>query len=338
MSVHNWAADGLYAGARGEDGVVRPRGIEWTAAERYGVFAGDCIEHMAALPPAAFDCAVFSPPFPALYAYTDSAADIGNSEDFAGDAKLHLSFFYRQLARVIKPGRVVMVHVMQVPRMKRTAGRGLHDFRGLNIRVAQRAGLVYEYDWAVRKNPQAQAIRTKSHNLQFAGLERDRANARGALQDYLIKFTAPGENEVPIRDGEPLLDDDEAQVGSRIVHPTQVSRNDWIQWAEGTWSDIRETETLNVRGTKGDGDTKHICPLQLQVIERLVRLYSNPGEVVFSPFAGIGSELVTALKLGRRAYGCELKPEYHLQAVRNCESVATVQGRQGGLFDDMEAA
>ncbi len=267
--------------------------------EQFAVHHGDCISHMAELPPAVFDLSVFSPPFPTLYAYTSSEKDIGNSEDMGGDAKLHLSFFYRQLIRVMKPGRVVVVHVAQIPRMKRSGGRGLFDFRGFNIRLAERAGLVFEYDWAVRKNPQSQAIRTKSHNLQFAGLERDRAASRGALPDYLLKFTAPGENVVP------------------IDSPEQVSRNDWIEWAEGCWSDIRETDTLNIRGTKGDGDTKHICPLQLPVIDRIVRLYSNPGEIVFSPFAGIGSEGYAAVKRGRRFYGCELKDEYYRTALSN---------------------
>lgn len=271
-------------------------GSEWH------VHHGDCIEHMATLPPAVFDFSVFSPPFPSLYAYTSEASDIGNSEDFNGDAKLHLSFFYKQLARVVKPGRVIMVHVMQIPRMKRCGQVGLHDFRGLNIRIAERAGLVYEYDWHVRKNPQAQAIRTKSRELQFSGLEADRAKTRGTLGDYLIKFRSPGENEIAIND-----------VG-------QVTRNNWIDWAEGSWSDIKETDTLNVRGTKGEGDTKHICPLQLGVISRLVRLFSDPGEIVFSPFAGIGSEGYESVKAGRKFYGCELKHEYYLEALRNIKS------------------
>lgn len=262
---------------------------------------GDCIEHMATLPAAVFDFAVFSPPFPSLYAYTSSDRDIGNSEDLKTDGKLHLSFFYRQLVRLVKPGRVIVVHVAQIPRMKRAGGRGMHDFRGLNIRLGERAGLVFEYDWAVRKNPQSQAIRTKSRELQFAGLESDRARSRGSLPDYLLKFTTPGDNAVPI-DSE-----------------NEVSRNDWISWAEACWSDVRETDTLNVHGTKGKGDTRHICPLQLGVIDRLVRLYTNPGELVFSPFAGIGSEGYVALSRGRRFYGCELKDEYHAQAIRNLE-------------------
>lgn len=270
--------------------------------KRYAIHHGDCIEHMADMPEACVDFSVFSPPFPSLYAYTGSQNDIGNSEDFKGDAKIHLSFFYRQLGRVVKPGRVIMVHVMQIPRMKRVDRMGgLIDFRGLNIRLGQRAGLVYEYDWSVRKNPQSQAIRTRSRELQFAGLESDRAKSRGTLQDYLIKFTVPGENEVAV-DSE-----------------DQVSRNNWIDWAEGCWSDIKETDTLNVSEGRGENDTKHICPLQLGVIERLVRLYSNPDEIVFSPFAGIGSELYVALKNGRRAYGCELKDEYYAAATKNCE-------------------
>jgi hypothetical protein len=270
--------------------------------EQFSIHHGDCIPHMLAeMPPASVDHSVFSPPFPSLYAYTSSERDIGNSEDLKGEAKLHLSFFYRGLARVMKPGRAAVVHVAQIVRMKRAGGVGVFDFRGFNIRLAERAGLIFEYDWLVRKNPQAQAIRTKSRELQFAGLESDRAKSRGALGDYLLKFRAPGENAVPV---------DSAN---------EVSRNQWIEWAECCWQDISETDTLNVSEGRGENDTKHICPLQLGVIERCVRLFSNPGDVVFSPFAGIGSELYTALKLGRRAYGCELKDEYYSAALRNCE-------------------
>lgn len=280
----------------------------------YAIHLGDCIPHMAAMPAESVDMSVFSPPFPALYAYTSEAGDIGNSEDLKHEAKLHLSFFYRQLARILKPGRVVVVHVMQIPRMKRSGGVGLCDFRGMNIRLGERCGLVYEYDWAVRKNPQAQAIRTKSRELQFAGLESDRAKQRGCLHDYLIKFRAPGENAVP------------------IDAKGQISRNEWIQWAEGTWMDIRETNTLNVKEGKGEDDTKHICPLQLDVINRLIRLYSNPGEIVFSPFTGIGSEGFEALKLGRRFYGCELKQEYYDAAIDNMERALALASSSDGLF------
>lgn len=319
----------------------------WQSDKPYYLHFGDCIEHLATMPDACCDHAIFSVPFPALFSYTSEACDIGNSEEIKHEARLHFAFFYRQFARVMKPGRVALVHVMQIPRFKRTGGQGLHDFRGLNIRVGERAGLIYEYDWLVRKAPQAQAIRTKSHSLQFAGLERDRANARGALCDYLIKFVAPGENAVPICDTRTTADDsgEYDDLAVEALHERQVSRNDWIDWAEGAWMDIKETDTLNgkngFRGhadAKGQDDVKHICPLQLPLIERSVRLYSNPGEVVFSPFAGIGSEGVVSLKLGRRFYGCEIKKEYFDAALFNLEvALRQREESQRTLFDGVLA-
>lgn len=270
----------------------------------FHIHHGDCIPFMASMDAESVHFSVFSPPFPSLYAYTNQAEDIGNSEDLSGESKLHLSFFYRQLARILMPGRVVVVHVAQIPRMKRTGGVGMFDFRGFNIRLAERAGLVFEYDWLIRKNPQAQALRTRSRELQFAGLESDRAKSRGCMPDYLLKFRAPGENAIPV--------DSEGEV----------SRNNWIAWAEAAWMDIRETDTLNVKEGRGEDDTKHICPLQLEVIDRLVKLYSNPGETVFSPFTGIGSEGYVALKNGRRFLGCEIKDEYLHAANLNLSRVS----------------
>lgn len=281
------------------------------------------------MPEESVDFAIFSPPFPSLYAYTANDADLGNVDRFDMEAKIHLSFMFNGLYRVLKPGRTAVVHVCQIPRMKRSGGVGLCDFRGTNIRLGERAGLVYEYDWSVRKNPQSQAIRTRSRELQFAGLESDRAALRGTLQDYLLKFRKPGENAVP------------------IDTKGQVSRNDWIAWAEGCWHDVHETDTLNTAAAKSDDDTRHICPLQLEVIRRCVLLYTNPGEIVFSPFAGIGSEGFVSLggrsvKTGkaiaeaRRFYGCELKPEYHKQALKNLAMAVRQNAAkaQGGLFSE----
>lgn len=289
--------------------MLLPEGTDWH------VHHGDCIPHMVEdMPAASVDMSIFSPPFPSLYAYSSSPADIGNVDTMNVEAELHLGFFYRALARVLKPGRVAIVHVAQIPRMKRTGGVGLYDFRGLNIRLGERAGLVWEFDWLIRKNPQAQAIRTRSRELQFSGLEADRAKSRGTLADYCLKFRAPGENETPIND------------------PNQVSRNQWIEWAEAAWFDIRETNTLNTKRAKGEEDTKHICPLQLDLIERFIRLYSDPGELVFSPFTGVGSEGVEALKLGRRFYGCELKDEYFAESKINLEGVKAESEAQQVLF------
>jgi hypothetical protein len=296
--------------------MLLPDGREWS------LHGGDCIPHMMAeMPAASVDFAVFSPPFPSVYAYTSKPEDIGNTEDLKGEARLHFSYFFRALRRVVKPGRVVVVHCMQIPRMKRSGGVGLFDFRGLLVRLGERAGLVFEYDWAIRKNPQAQAIRTKSRELQFAGLESDRAKSRGALPDYLLKFRVPGENATP--------------VDSR----NDVSRDDWIRWAECTWDDVRETDTLNVAEGRGPDDTRHICPLQIEVIDRLIRLYSNPGEIVFSPFAGIGSEGFVALGLGRRFHGCEIKEEYIAAARRNFARAIEARGMKApSLFADIDVA
>lgn len=279
--------------------------------DQWAIHHGDCIPHMLEdMPEESIDFAVFSPPFPSLYAYSDAPGDIGNVDAMAGEAQVHLSFMFHGLARVLKPGRAAVVHVCQIPRMKRSGGVGLCDFRGTNIRLGERAGLTYEYDWTVRKNPQAQSIRTRSRELQFSGLKNDRAAQRGTLNDYLIKFRKPGENQV------------------KIDSENQVSRNDWIALAEGCWDDVHETDTLNTAAAKSEDDTKHICPLQLEVIRRCVLLYSNPGEIVFSPFAGIGSEgfvaiggtspkTKRAIQDPRRFYGCELKPEYYEQAKKN---------------------
>ena len=269
--------------------------------QEYRIDHGDSIRLMRAMPPASVDFSIYSPPFPSTFAYTDKAEDIGNSEELKHEAKLHFGFFFRAILPVIKPGRVMLVHCTQIHRLRRSGEMGLFDFRGLLIRLAQRAGFVYDYDWLIRKNPQAQAIRTKKWEIKFQGIETDRAQSRGAVCDYLIKFRVPGENAVPVKSA------------------GDVSRNDWIKWAEGQWDDIRETDTLNVREGRGEQDTKHICALQLGLIERAVRLYSNPGEIVFTPFAGIGSEVYTALKFGRRGYGIELKDEYYAAALKNAE-------------------
>lgn len=317
--------------------------------KEWDLFHGDCIPHMLRdMPEESVDFSVYSPPFPSVFAYTDSNADIGNVGEMSGEASVHLSFMFSGLYRVLKPGRAAVVHVTQIPRMKRSGGVGLCDFRGITLRLAERAGFIYEYDWSVRKNPQAQAIRTRSRELQFAGLESDRAAQRGTLQDYLIKIRKPGSNAVPIRDWDTETNEygDDVDVDK---YSKQVSRNDWIKWAEGCWDDIQETDTLNTAAAKSDDDTRHICPLQIEVIRRCILLFSNPGEIVFSPFAGIGSEGYVALggkspKTGkylhdpRRFYGCELKDEYYEQAKKNLAAACAnrASAKAMSLFDDEE--
>jgi len=277
--------------------------------ERFKIIHGDCIPEMRNMPENSIDFSVFSPPFPSTFAYTNMVADIGNSEELKSEAKLHLSFFYRSILRLIKPGRVMAVHCSQIKRLKRSGELGMFDFRGLLIRLGQRAGFTYEYDWLITKDPQSQAIRTKARSLQFAGLEADRAQCRGAMGDYIILFSKPGANAVP------------------VDSIAQVTRNDWIQWAEAAWTDIRQTDTLNVSEGRDSSDTKHICPLQLGVINRLIRMYSNPDEIILTPFCGIGSEVYMALKLGRRGIGIELKDSYYEAAIRNCQRAETMASK-----------
>lgn len=294
----------------------------------YHVEHGDTIRYLGTLPEGCVSHAIFSPPFPAVFAYQSDVADIGNSEEVP-DLKLNFLFFFRALIRVMQPGRVVMCHCMQIPRQKRSGGIGMFNFRDTLIALAERAGFVYEYDWMVRKNPQAQALRTHPYELQFACLENDRVKSRGCLCDYLIKLQVPGNNEIP------------------VDSPQQVSRVEWTEWAEGYW-DIPETDTLNVQEARSPEDVRHICPLALGIYERSIRLYTNPGEVVLDPFAGIGSCGFVAMggaspKTGRhlnntrRFIGVELKPEYHAVALKNCDrAIRQRASRSKTLFDGLE--
>ncbi len=283
----------------------------------FHIHHGDTIPHMHDLPEACMDFLVTSVPFPSVYAYTSLGEDIGNSEDLQGEAKIHFSYFFRAARRIMKPGRVVMIHCMDIVRLKRSGEDGLYPFADLLRRIGMRAGFSYEYTWTIRKNPQAQAIRNKAWELKFQGIETDRANSRGALPDYVIKFQVPGENKVP------------------VLSKGDVSRNDWIDWAECTWSDIKETSTLNKSEGRGEQDTKHICPLQLPLLNRLIRLYTNPGEVVFDPFSGIGSTGYEALKLGRRYYGSEIKNEYHAASLVNMERALKIREENHKTLFDM---
>jgi len=284
--------------------------------KRWQLCHGDCVEVMAEVNEPFADLVVYSPPFPSLFAYTDEMCDLGNCNDLKNDARLQFECFFAQMAKVLKPGRVMMVHCMQIPAMLREGRLSTFDFRGMLIQLGMEAGFIYDTDWPVTKNPQAQAIRTHSTKLLFVTVERDRTISSPSFQDHLIKFRAPGENDTPINDGD-------------------VSRNEWIDWAEGVWDwqVIRETDTLNTKEAKGEKDTKHICPLQLGVIERLVRMYSMPCEVVFSPFAGIGSEGYVALKLGRRFIGVELKDAYYAVAENNLRKAEILEHEHLSLFE-----
>jgi DNA modification methylase len=291
--------------------------IDQQMGETWALFNGDSAEVLPSLPDQSIGLAVFSPPFSMLYTYSATDRDLGNS---ASDDQFweHFGFISRELRRVMQPGRNVCVHVAQIPSQKARDGViGLKDFRGDTIRHFQSEDFVYHGEVVIDKDPQAQAIRTKSKGLLFNQMRRDAAWSRPALADYILIFRAPGENAVPI-------------------HP-DISNDDWISWARPVWYGIRETDTLQAAEGREAEDERHICPLQLGTIERCIRLWSNPGETVLSPFAGIGSEVYMAVKLGRLGIGVELKPAYYRAAVRNLKR-AEAESRPLDMFSLLEGA
>jgi DNA modification methylase len=274
---------------------------------------GDSCERLAEIPDESIDLSVYSPPFDSLYTYSPSLRDLGNSASRAEFLE-HYGFIIRENLRVTKPGRNACVHVQQLTTSKATHGyMGMNgDFRGDVIRAYMDAGWIYYGEACVNKDPQAQAIRTKAHTLMFVTLDRDSAALRPALADYLLIFKKPGDNQVPIKG--------------------DVTRDEWIEWAQPVWLNIRETNTLNARVAREEKDERHIAPLQLDFIERCVRLWSNRGETLLTPFAGIGSEVYTAVKHGRRGVGIELKPSYWATAVDNLTRL-DIEMDQDTLFE-----
>lgn len=258
---------------------------------------GDSCERLAEIPDESIHLSVYSPPFASLFVYSPSLRDLGNSASRAEFLE-HYGFIIRENLRVTVPGRLCCVHVQQLTTTKASNGVvGLTDFRGDVIRAYLDAGWIFHGEVTVNKDPQAQAIRTKAQALMFVTKNRDSSKTRPALADYLLIFRKPGDNPIPIK--------------------TDVTNEEWIDWAQPVWLDIHETNTLNARVARDDADERHICPLQLDFIERCVRLWSNRGETVLTPFAGIGSEVWVARKHGRRGVGIELKPSYWRTAVEN---------------------
>jgi DNA modification methylase len=285
-------------------------GNSWT------LINGDAVDEVAAMQGDSVDLSIYSPPFISLYTYTASERDMGNCAS-ASEFFEHFGFLIRELLRVTKPGRLTCCHVAQVAAMLERDGYiGLKDFRGDTIRAFQANGWIYHGEVCIDKDPQAQAIRTKSKGLLFVQMRKDSSWSRPAMADYILIFRKPGENTTPIQ--------------------PDITNDDWIHWARPIWYGIRESDTLHVAEARGEDDERHICPLQLGTIERCIRLWSNPGEVVLSPFAGIGSEGYEAIRLGRRFVGVELKPQYADVAVKNLNAAEAARG-QGTLFAETHA-
>lgn len=298
------------------------------------VYNEDCVPGMAArLLEGSVDLTVTSIPFADLFTYSHKTEDIGNcgaaGVDFVGSQfGLHLRFFTEQLFRVTRPGTNACIHVQQLVATKVEHGFiGRRDFRGDVVDIFEAAGFEWKGEFAIAKNPQAIAQRQKLHSLLFVTGGRDARQLAPAVNDYVLIFQRPGEAP-PV----PALRTDGNPAG-------WVSTEEWIRDAHGVWTDIRETDVLDGwQYGREEGDEKHVCPLQLEVIRRLVRLYSNPSELVLDPFMGIGSTGYVALEQGRRTVGFELKESYHRLAVRNIGRATAGETPAGQMSLATEAA
>jgi hypothetical protein len=297
--------------------------------KRWELRLGDSVERIAEVGDEAVGLSVFSPPFPGMYVYSDSPRDMGNARTIE-ELIEHYSYLAPSLLRVTMPGRSCCVHLCQSIKVKYLDGHsGLRDFRGAVINVMEEAGWIYYGEVCIDKDPQVKAIRTKDQGLLFKSLANDSSRMHMALADYLLQFRKPGDNPTPIRAG----------ISKRYGNEEGwITAEEWIEWAAPVWyragenypGGIRETDVLNVRVARDAGDERHIAPLQLGVIERAVKLWSNPGDLVFSPFAGIGSGGYVALQHGRRFSGIELKDSYFRTACRN---LAVAEGQISLLAD-----
>lgn len=278
--------------------------------DRFTVYNGDCVDVLSQLPDNSIDFSVYSPPFGSLFVYSESAADMGNSTD--DEFAAHYAWMVKEKLRLTKPGRLTAVHCSDLPMTKwRDGAVGIKDFSGDIIRIHQEAGWIMHSRRTIWKCPVTEMTRTKHVGLLYKQLMKDSAKSRGGMPDYLITFVKPGENVEPINHT-----------------PENFPLDQWQEWASPIWMSIDQSNVLNVKMAKDGSDERHLCPLQLDVIERAVIMWSNPDDVVLSPFTGIGSEGVTSLKLGRRFVGTELKESYWRQAVRYLEA----EDRQGNLI------
>lgn len=271
--------------------------------DNWAAYNGDCVEVVSQLPDESVGFSVYSPPFGNLFVYSESANDMGNSAD-DDEFGAHYAFLVREKFRVTKPGRITAVHCSDLPMTKwRDGVVGIKDFSGQIIKIHQDAGWVLHSRRTIWKCPITEMTRTKHVGLLYKQLKSDSAKSRGGMPDYLLTFVKPGVNEDP------------------ITHdPENFPVEQWQEWASPVWMTVNQTRVLNVQAAREANDERHLCPLQLDVIERALVMWSNPGDVVLSPFMGIGSEGWCAIKMRRRFIGVELKESYFRQAARNLQS------------------
>lgn len=291
--------------------------IDQTVTDQWAMYHADAVDVYRGIPDDSVHYSVFSPPFASLYTYSASDRDMGNSRD---DAEFwdHYRYLIAEQFRAHMPGRTLSVHCMNLPTSKAHHGYiGLRDFRGEVIRAYEEAGFIYHSEVCIWKDPVTAMQRTKALGLLHKQIRKDAAMCRQGIPDYVVTFRKPGENPEPVSN-------------TRETFPIER----WQQYASPIWTDINPSDTLQYRSVREDKDEKHICPLQLDVIRRCIRLWSREGDTVVSPFAGIGSEGYVALQEGRKFLGAELKASYYRQAVQNMQAAIA---SEDDLFAEVSA-
>lgn len=302
--------------------------INQELTDQFGLYHGDCCEIITRFHDDSIHFSVFSPPFSSLYTYSNSERDLGNSKNDAEFFK-HFDFLISQLYRVTMPGRLISVHCMDLPSTKQHQGYiGIRDFRGEIVRHFEQEGFIYHSVVTIWKNPVTAMQRTKAIGLLHRQVVKDSTLSRQGIPDYVCTFRKPGDNPEPVN-GEL---DHFAGDKSMFKRKGDLSIDIWQRYASPVWMDINPSKTLQYRAAREEQDERHICPLQLDVIERCIQLWSNPGDIVFTPFAGIGSEVYVAVQLGRKGVGVELKESYFKMACKNARR-AVEESRESKLFD-----
>lgn len=272
--------------------------------DRMALYHGDSCEVLTEIPSDSVHFEIYSPPFASLYTYSNSERDLGNSKD-KHEFYEHFEFIVKELYRILMPGRLMAVHCMNLPTSKSRDGFiGIDDFRGDLIRLYQQAGFIYHSEVCIWKDPVIAMQRTKALGLLHKQIKKDSSMCRQGIPDYLVVMRKPGDNPEPI-------------THTNETFPVDI----WQKYASPIWTDINPSDTLQYRSARDNEDEKHICPLQLTVIRRALNLWTNPDDIVLTPFMGIGSEVVTALENGRRAIGVELKDSYYAQAEKNARAI-----------------
>ena len=276
--------------------------LDQVTENKYAVYNGDSCEVVKAIPDNSIHYTIFSPPFASLYTYSNSDRDMGNSK---GDDEFYNHFIYlaKELYRITMPGRLLSFHCMDLPLMKERDGViGLKDFPSIIRQIFEDCGFIYHSKVTIWKNPVTEMQRTKALGLLHKQIRKDSAMNRQGIPDYIVTMRKPGENP------------------ERVSHTHETFPVDvWQNYASPVWMDIRQSDTLQKKSAREDKDERHICPLQLEVIQRCIELWTNPGDIVLDPFAGIGSVPYVAVTMGRRGIGVELKESYYKQAKNNLE-------------------